>query len=450
MSKELKSYKNFGKKVYIQTFGCQMNENDSDRIIGLFNKMDYKITKDPSCADIIILNTCSIRYKAQHKVYSALGRFKDYKEANNNLIVGIGGCVAQQEGENLLAKIPHIDIVFGTHTIHKLPELIYNIKQKRQRIVSVELSSEADPEDSFDYPLEKNRVKTFVSIMRGCNNFCTYCIVPYVRGREVSRKSSDILSEIKRLAKGGIKEVMFVGQNVNSYGNNGYSDMSFPSLLKAVSMVDGTERIRFMTSHPKDISDELIDVLASEPKVCSHIHLPIQSGSDKILQGMRRGYTRKDYLEKIDRIRKACPDIAITTDIIVGFPGEAERDFDDTMDVIRTVEYDNIFSFNYSPRTGTEAAGYDEQVTDEIKAKRLSILQGIQKEITFKKNKAIVGKVVEVLADGTSKKDSMNEITGRTRCGRVVNFSGTIDLIGKVLSVRIITGHFNSLKGIIV
>lgn len=435
---------------FIETFGCQMNENDSDRIVGLLSKMHYERTDDPSRADVIILNTCSIRYKAQHKVYSALGRFKDYKEVNNNLIIGVGGCAAQQEGENLLVNVPHLDIVFGTHNIHNLPALIKNVKQKRQRAVSIDFSSKTDPEDSFDYPLEKNKVKTFVSIMRGCNNFCTYCIVPYVRGSEISRKGIDIIGEVTRLAEGGIKEVMLVGQNVNSYGNNGHSDMSFPALLKAVSNVRGIERIRFMTSHPKDMSSELIEVFASEKKICSQIHLPIQAGSDKILKDMRRGYTRKDYLEKIDKIRKVCPDIAITTDIIVGFPGESERDFNDTMDVVRQVRYDNIFSFKYSPRPQTEASGYDGQVTEDVKGARLSVLQGVQREITLKKNEDMIGKVVEVLADGVSKKDPLHKIAGRTSCGRVVNFSGTADLIGNLLSVKIVKTHSNSLEGIIV
>lgn len=425
-----------------------MNENDSDRIIGLFKKMNYCVTNDPNLADVIILNTCSIRHKAQHKVFSAIGRFKGLKEKNNNLIIGIGGCVAQQEGKNLFKRMPHLDIVFGTQNIHKLPELIDDVRWKNRKNSKTEFSGEMDPEYSFDYPIEKNRAKAFVTIMRGCDNFCAYCIVPYVRGREISRNSKDIIAEVKRLAENGVKEIMLVGQNVNSYGNKG-NDMSFTSLLKAVCKIDGIERVRFMTSHPKDMSDELIGMFAAEPKLCNYIHLPLQSGSDKILERMRRGYTTKEYLKKIDMIRKVCPDAAITTDIIVGFPDETDEDFNDTMDLIRDVEYDNIFSFNYSPRPETLASKYDEQVPDAVKKERLSFLQAFQRGITFEKNKAMTGKVLDILVEGTSKMNS-NELTGRTSCNRVVNFLSGGDLIGKIISVKIEQAFANSLKGSVI
>ena len=426
-----------------------MNENDSDRIAGLLKKMEYTVIDNPAAADIIILNTCSIRYNAQHKVYSATGRFRKLKELNKELIIGIGGCVAQQEGEGLFKKIPYIDIVFGTHSIHKLPELIDSVILRRKKAIAVEFADAIDLEDSFDYPLEGSSVKAFVTIMRGCNNFCTYCIVPYVRGREASRKSSDILAEVRRLAENGIKEVMLVGQNVNSYGNND-SDISFPSLLKAVCKIDGIERVRFMTSHPKDMSQELIEMFAAAPKLCRYIHLPIQSGSDRVLKMMRRGYTRDGYLSKIDKVKKICPDISVTTDIIVGFPGETDRDFEDTMDIIKRVEYDGIFSFNYSPRPETEASRYDGQVSDTVRRERLAFLQAFQKEVTLRKNKAMTGQVKEVLVEGKSKAGHSDELTGRTGCNRIVNFCGRRDLIGRVMPVRIEDGYSNSLKGSVV
>src|SRR5574337_355801 len=385
------------KKVFLETFGCQMNENDSDRILGFLKDVRYSRTYEPDKADLIILNTCSIRDKAEQKVYSALGRFKDLKHGNPGLIIGVSGCVAQQEGAKLLKRAPYLDIVFGPHNIHRLKDLLAEASLKN-RPVAVEQSAEIGA-DEYGITLPATGHKAFVSIMRGCDNFCAYCIVPYTRGREVSRASLEIIEEVKRLSDKGVREVTLLGQNVNSYGNNG-GDVSFPVLLKMAAGVDGIKRVRFITSHPKDISEELIFLFKDEPKLCRHIHLPVQSGSDEVLRKMGRGYTKDEYLSRVSLLKSLYPDMAIPTDIIVGFPGETGAGFGETMALLDTVRFDNIFSFMYSPRPGTRAASFTEQVAFDVKSERLRVLQEAQREITFQRNRSLVGSKIEVLVEG--------------------------------------------------
>ncbi|MBI1911481.1 MAG: tRNA (N6-isopentenyl adenosine(37)-C2)-methylthiotransferase MiaB [Deltaproteobacteria bacterium] len=433
------------KKVFLETFGCQMNDNDSDRLLGFLKDIEYIRTDKPEKADLIIINTCSIRDKAEQKVYSTLGRFKELKKENPGLIIGVGGCVAQQEGATLLKRTPHLDIVFGPHNVHKIKELL-NEAGNKKRVVATGFNEKID-DDEYAIGPSADGIKAFISIMRGCNNFCSYCIVPYTRGREVSRKSADIISDAQRLASSGVKEVSLIGQNVNSYGTSGGGDVSFPELLRKIARVDGIERIRFITSHPKDISEELIYLFKDEPKLCRHIHLPVQSGSNSVLKAMRRGYTREEYLSKIMLLKRLYPEISISSDIIVGFPGETEADYEDTISLLKAVRFDNLFSFMYSVRPGTKASEFTDHLPLEIKSERLHLLQELQKEITFSRNLELVGKTLEVLVEGQSRIDP-NEMTGRTTCNRIVNFTTEARGSGSLVDVVITNASPNSLKGI--
>jgi len=424
-----------------------MNVNDSEKILFILGKEGYLPTKDETKADLIILNTCSVRKKPEHKVYSELGRFKKLKKNNKDLIIGVGGCVAQQEGENLLIRAPYVNFVFGTHNIHKLPELIKSAKSRKQK-VEVDFYKEIYSLDFQGY-IEDNKVTSFVTIMQGCDNYCSYCIVPYVRGSEKSRSSKSIINEIKLLTKKGIKEVTLLGQNVNSYGKNVKGELTFPELLKKINLIPGLKRIRFTTSHPKDISDELILCFGELEKLACHIHLPVQSGSDKILFRMGRGYTKKDYLKKIDALRKIKPDIAITTDFIVGFPGETDKDFMETIELIKKIEFDEFFSFKYSDRPKTKAYFMKDKIPEKIKGERLKVLQDIQKDITMKINNKLKGKILEILVEGKSKKNNQ-QLTGRTKDNKIVNFQGEESLIGKLLQVKIEQVFPHSLKGKII
>ncbi len=433
------------KLVFIETFGCQMNVSDSERILDQLRSMDYMAADTPEEADLLLLNTCSIREKPEHKVYSTLGRFRLIKRERPGIIIGVGGCVAQQEGERLLKKMSYVDLVFGTATIHKLPMLLKEIESKRLRISNTELTDTIDPLEFSGATSNPGKLKSFVTIMRGCDNFCSYCIVPYVRGREISRDSKAVLSEITELAGRGVKEVTLVGQNVNSYGSRSGKG-SFASLLQQVCKVNGIERVRFTTSHPKDLSVEVMDLFAEEEKLCHHIHLPVQSGSNDVLGRMNRGYTREDYLGRIAHLRRVSPGISITTDIIVGFPGETERDYMDTLDLLKAVRFDNIFSFMYSPRPGTQAASLGGRLDRSAKAERLADLQRLQRDITLEKNREKIGGIEEVLVEGISK-SSATEVSGRTMCNRMVNFRGGMDLIGSTVKVVIEDAYANSLKG---
>jgi len=433
------------KRVYIETYGCQMNEHDSERMLRLLESFHYLETKDPKQADLILINTCSVREKPEHKVYSALGRFKRLKEKRRT-IIGVAGCVAQQEGERLLDRIPYLDMVIGTHAIPALPQLLGKIEVSRERVCQTSFDQNGKYLEAILPEKPVAKVKSYVTIMQGCDHFCSYCIVPYVRGREKSRSSREIIGEVKHLAEMGVKEACLLGQNVNGYGKGSEKELSFPKLLQRINEIDGIERIRFTTSHPKDLSDELIHVFSELKKLCEHIHLPFQSGSDRILKRMNRGYTKESYLEKIDRLKKTCPAIAVTADAIVGFPGEEEEDFKQTLNLMGTVQFDDLFSFKYSPRKRTHAAQFPDQVEENVKKDRLSILQNIQKEITLQKNQALEGNVEEVLVEGQSKQ-SDRDVTGRTRSNKIVNFEGDLSLVGKLVPVRITRAYPHSLRG---
>ncbi len=433
------------KRVYIETYGCQMNEYDTERILRLLEGSNYLETKDVKEADFILINTCSVREKPEHKVYSALGRFKWLKE-KKGAIIGVAGCVAQQEGGRLLDRVPYLDMVIGTHAIPMLPQLLQEIEVSGQRVCETGFDQNGKYLGAILPQKPLNKVKSYVTIMQGCDHFCSFCIVPYVRGREKSRSSREIIEEVKRLTEMGVKEVCLLGQNVNSYGKGFEEEVSFSELLELINEIEGIERIRFTTSHPKDLSEELIQAFSKLPKLCEHIHLPFQSGSDRILKAMHRGYTKESYLEKIDHLKEVCPSIALTADVIVGFPGEEGEDFKQTLDLMERVRFDDLFSFKYSPRKGTRAAQFTDKVEEKIKQDRLSILQEIQKGITLQKNQELEGRIEEVLVEGRSKQ-SDNDVTGRTRSNKIVNFEGNITLVGKLIPVQITKAYPHSLRG---
>ncbi len=427
--------------LYIETYGCQMNEYDSDRII---NAIDGETTNDPKKADLIIINTCAIREKADQKALSSLGRFKHLKSNNPDLIVGISGCVAQLYGEKLLKRMPYLDFVLGPRAIPKLPELITEIKQKRSRPVETSF----DIEELFEIvPYhEEGKITAFVSVQQGCNKKCAYCIVPTVRGAEVNRPLEDIIRETVYLLSKGVKEITLIGQTVNSWKYEGYK---FADLLRALGEIDTLERIRFTTSYPRDITKKMVEAMADVDKVCHHLHLPVQSGSDKVLKLMNRTYTTKWYLESIAKLKEAMPDIAISTDIIVGFPGETEDDFEETLALMNEVEFESSYSFKYSPRPGTvgeELYNSSEKIEDDVASERLSRLQNLQKELTQSKNNERIGESERVLVEDFSKNDP-DFLMGRTTHNRIVNFAGKKDLIGKLVNVKINEGLANSLRG---
>ena len=432
------------KLLYVETFGCQMNVNDSEKIVALLRKVGYHPTQDSSRADLIILNTCSVREKPEQKVYSSLCRYKGLKNRNRRLLLAVGGCVAQQEGERLLEKVPYLDIVFGTHNLHLLPEMVRQAEDGTRRAEVGFIDGDARL-DLFPVEDAAGGVSRFVTIMQGCDNFCSYCIVPYVRGREVSRRSVEIVQEIGELAAKGVKEVTLLGQNVNSYGLKSAGEPDFAGLLRQVATIPGIERIRFTTSHPKDISPPLIACFAELPTLCSHIHLPAQSGSDAVLARMGRGYTRGEYLQKVAALRAARPGIQITGDMIVGFPGESEADFRDTLSLMDVVGYADLFSFKYSVRPGTSAAGFADDVDGAVKQERLARLQELQRRMTLEANKGFVGSVQEVLVEGVSKRGG--QLFGRTCGNRVVNFAGDPTLVGCSVRVEITRAFQNSLLG---
>ena len=432
------------KFLYIETFGCQMNVSDSDKIAALLNKSGYHATTVPANADLIILNTCSVREKPEKKVFSSLGRFKGLKNGKRPPILAVGGCVAQQQGEFLLAQVPYLDIVFGTHNMHLLPEMVGKAEQG-ERVAEVGFIDSDERLDLFPVVDDAAGFSRFVTIMQGCDNFCSYCIVPYVRGREVSRRSDEIIREIEEMAGRGVKEVTLLGQNVNSYGLKGAGDIDFAGLIRKVAAVSGIARIRFTTSHPKDISPPLISCFAELPKLCSHIHLPAQTGSDAVLVRMNRGYSRSEYLAKVAALNNARPDMQITGDMIVGFPGETERDFSDTLSLMEEVGYSDLFSFKYSSRPGTRAEEFGDDIPGVVKQERLSRLQELQKRITLERNRSFVGMVQDVLVEGFSKRG--DQLFGRSSGNRVVNFPGGPENIGNIVSVTITRAFQNSFLG---
>src|SRR5262245_48662022 len=435
------------KKLYIQTYGCQMNQYDSERIAQVMARSGYIQTDRIDAADLILLNTCSVRDKAEQKVYSALGSWKEFKDYREGVIIGVGGCVAQQEGENLLKRAPQLDLVFGTHNIHKLPDLVEQVEAARTRPVEVTFYRDPAYMEDADDRTQVSGAKAYVTIMQGCNKVCSFCIVPHVRGREVSRPSARIIAEIEGLVAQGVKEVMLLGQNVNSYGKLNPNELSFAELLCRVDAIDGVERIRFTTSHPQDLSPELIEAFATCRHLCEHLHLPVQSGSDTVLARMRRGYTREEYLARITALRQRCPDVALSTDIIVGFPGETETEFVETLELLRQVEYDEIFSLMYSPRP-QPVAGKIKPVTigDDVKRARLKEVQELQQRISLIKNRRRIGDVDEILVDGPAKLKS-GQMMGRTRTNRIINLTAPQRLVGEIVRVRIAGATANSLLG---
>jgi tRNA-2-methylthio-N6-dimethylallyladenosine synthase len=435
------------KKLYIQTYGCQMNQYDSERIAQVMSHAGYVQTDRVEAADLILLNSCSVRDKAEQKVYSALGSWKEFKDYREGVIMGVGGCVAQQEGEKLLKRVPHLDLVFGTHNIHKLPEMVEQVQTSRARPVETSFYREPSYMEDADGRTQVHGVKAFVTIMQGCNKVCSFCIVPHVRGREVSRPSANIIAEIESLVAQGVIEVMLLGQNVNSYGKLTPGELSFAELLDGVDSITGLRRIRFTTSHPQDLSPELIEAFATLDNLCEHLHLPVQSGSDTVLGRMRRGYIRQEYVERIQQLRERCPEVALSTDIIVGFPGETDVEFDCTLELLEQVEYDEIFSFMYSPRPQTVSAKiYDDDILKDVKKERLRRVQQLQQGISLKKNRRRIGESEEILVDGPSKLKN-GQLTGRTGNNRIVNVTGPERLVDHLVPVKITGATANSLLG---
>ncbi len=424
------------KNVYIRTFGCQMNIHDSEKMLGILEQEGYTETSNPNDAELIIFNTCSIRQKAEQKFYSELGRIKTFKKKRPGMQIAVAGCIAQQEGENILRKAPYVSFIFGPQNIHALKKFVSG------RIAATALKDNPEIEKT-DLPVKRSdKVNAWVTIIYGCNNFCSYCIVPYTRGIERSRPTNHILAEVKELAERGYKEIILLGQNVNSYR----CETNFPGLLRILNGVGEIERVRFVTSHPKDLSDELIDVMADLPKVCEHIHLPLQSGSDKILQLMNRGYSFKEYMQKVSKLREKIPNISITTDIIAGFPGETDDDHVLTIEALKNIEFDGIFAFKFSPRPGTRASAMENQLPGGLKSMRLSQILELQDKITETKNKLLEGSFQEILLEGESETDP-KKLTGRTRTNKIVNIP-LIDIgKGTLISVEITKGRQHSLEG---
>jgi len=432
------------KKYFIFTYGCQMNVRDSETIAGLLEAMRYIEAASPEEADLILFNTCSVRHSAENKVYGKLGEIMSLKKKNPDILIAFGGCMAQLAEVRQKLKKQGVDVVFGTHNIHELPHLIQEARESQSPVFRV---WEKEGQVIESLPSKRpNGISAFVNIMYGCNNFCSYCIVPYTRGRERSRHFADIIKEVEKLAANGYKEVTLLGQNVNSYGKGLGVKIDFADLLREVNAVEGIERIRFTTSHPKDVSDKLIDTIAECSKVCEHIHMPLQAGSNTVLQRMNRSYTREHYLELVGKIRHKIPSIAITSDLIVGFPGETEEDFLQTLDMVEKVRFDAAFTFMYSPRSGTKAALFGDQVSLEEKKERLQRLNDVQYRIATEINESLAGTVQEVLVEGPSK-TNREKLTSRTRTNRIVIFSGPKTLIGKLINVKIVKARTFSLFG---
>ena len=433
--------------AHTETYGCQQNVNDTERIRGMLAKAGFEFTDKAEEADLVIYNTCAVRENAEQRVFGRLGILKHIKEnAKPDMLVAVCGCMVQQEhiAEKIRKVHDHVDLIFGTHALWRMPELLYKAMNENGVVVDI---TRSDGSIAEDVPILRDKdEKAWVSIMYGCNNFCTYCIVPYVRGRERSRTPEDILSEIKCLVKSGTTEISLLGQNVNSYGKDLGLDIDFADLLKMINDIDGVKRIRFMTSHPKDLSDKLIYTIRDCDKVCKQLHLPVQAGSNRILKEMNRHYTKEQYLEKIDKIKKEIPGITLTTDIIVGFPTETTEDFKETLDIIRYVRYDSIFSFIYSRREGTPAANLDFVLTDEEIHRNFNELLEVQNQICLEKNLEYKDRIETILVDGSSKTNK-SLMSGRTDGGKIVNFKGSPDLCGKYVQVKITNPKQWSLEG---
>ena len=437
-------------KLHIKTWGCQMNEYDSSKMADLLHSTHgLELTEVPEEADVLLLNTCSIREKAQEKVFHQLGRWKELKKNNPNLLIGVGGCVASQEGEHIRTRAPYVDIVFGPQTLHRLPEMINQIRGGKSSVVDISFP-EIEKFDCLPEPRAEGPT-AFVSIMEGCNKYCTYCVVPYTRGEEVSRPVDDILFEIAQLAAQGVREVNLLGQNVNAYRGPTFDGeiCTFAELLRLVAAIDGIDRLRFTTSHPIEFTDDIIDVYRDTPELVSFLHLPVQSGSDRVLTMMKRGHTALEYKSIIRKLKAVRPNIQISSDFIVGFPGETNEDFEQTMNLIAQVNFDMSFSFIYSARPGTPAADYPDDVTEDEKKQRLYLLQQRINNQAAQFSRAMLGTEQRVLVEGPSKKDIM-ELTGRTETNRIVNFQGTPEMIGKFVDIKITDVFTNSLHGEVV
>ncbi|OXM84752.1 tRNA (N6-isopentenyl adenosine(37)-C2)-methylthiotransferase MiaB [Paenibacillus rigui] len=437
----------FGKDKYylIQTYGCQMNEHDTETIMGLLEQMGYQATDDRRQADVILLNTCAVRENAEDKVFGELGHLKHLKAEKPSLVLGVCGCMSQEEAvvNRILQKHAFVDLIFGTHNIHRLPNLLKEAFYSKEMVIEV-WSKEGDIVENL--PKKREGIKAWVNIMYGCDKFCTYCIVPYTRGKERSRRPEDVLAEVRDLARQGFQEIMLLGQNVNAYGKD-FDDIeyTFGDLMNDISKID-IPRVRFTTSHPRDFDDHLIEVLAKKGNLVEQIHLPVQSGSNEILKRMSRKYTREHYLELVAKIKNAIPDVGMTTDIIVGFPGETEEQFEDTLSLVKEVKFDSAYTFIYSPREGTPAADMDDDVPMEVKKSRLYRLNAVLAEFSKESNESFKGKVVDVLVEGESKNNS-DVLAGRTRTNKLVHLVGPKELIGKIVPVRITDAQTWYIKG---
>ncbi len=447
------------RKLYIKTFGCQMNEYDSSRMAdALGESHELELTDDPEDADVLLVNTCSIREKAEEKLFSQLGRWNKLKKKNPDLLIGVGGCVASQEGDAIWKRAPYVDMIFGPQTMHRLPNMLDEIKAKkiqiekvgrkkapRDRVIDISFP-EIEKFDNLPEPRAEGPT-AFVSIMEGCSKYCTYCVVPYTRGEEFSRPFDDVIAEVAELAEQGVREVNLLGQNVNAYRgemhNGNVADLAL--LIRYVAAIDGIERIRFTTSHPAEFSDSLIEAYADVPELVSFLHLPVQHGSDRILAAMKRGYTVLEFKSKIRKLRKVRPDMTISSDFIVGFPGETDEDFTRLMDLIAEIDFDHSYSFIYSKRPGTPASNLPDDTPDEVKKQRLSILQTRIHQQSIKISQAMIGNLEKVLVEGVSKKDP-SQLMGRTENNRIVNFDGDRNLIGQLVDVRITEALPNSLR----
>lgn len=433
--------------LYIKTFGCQMNEYDSLRVGTLFQAQGYTLTSEMTAADVIFLNTCSVREKAEQKVYSFLGRLRPLKFYRPGLKIIVGGCVAQQLGRQLLERFDHVDLVVGTRGISAITELLGEVQETRKRVSH--LPVDAPPRSPSEPPLISKRapeVVAPVTIMQGCDNYCTYCIVPYVRGPERSRPVQDIIREIQALTPNGVREILLLGQNVNSYGRGLDERTDFVALLHRIQQETDVHRVRFTTSHPKDLTEALMQCFATLPVLCRNLHLPVQAGSDRVLLRMNRGYTTHQYLQQILLLRQVCPDIGLSSDVMVGFPGETDEDFQQTLELLEAVQFDNLFSFRYSDRPHVKASEFQDKVNAQTKAGRLLELQSLQAGIVLRKNQLEVGRIRDVLVEGPSRAAN-GQFTGRTQQNRVVNFEGSKELLGETICVKITAAFSHSLKG---
>jgi tRNA-2-methylthio-N6-dimethylallyladenosine synthase len=445
---DIRTGKSTDKKYYIATFGCQMNENDSEKLGGMLTKMGFTETQEIEDSNIIIYNTCCVRENAEKKVYGHLGALKKLKREKPDTVIAVCGCMMQQKDvvDTILKKYRHVDLIFGTHNMHRLPDLLYTFYKNKKTLADV-WDSEGLVVEGLPI-LRKENIKAWVTIMYGCNNFCSYCIVPYVRGRERSRKAGDVLKEIEVLDQQGYKEITLLGQNVNSYGKDLEEGLNFAQLLYRINDKDlkSIKRLRFMTSHPKDLSNELIIAMKDCDIVCKHLHLPLQSGSNRILKNMNRNYTKEQYLGLVEKVKEAMPEISLTTDIIIGFPEEKDEDFLDTIEMTKKAQFDTAYTFLYSKRSGTPAAKKENQVPHEIKKERFDLLAKVQNQISKKINDRLIGKTLEVLVEGISKTNP-DMYTGRTETNKIVNFEAKDNLIGNFINIKINDAYTWSLNG---